>query len=72
MTTHDRPPRYHAFLLRCWEERSQQPDAPSIWRFSLEDPHIGEKHGFATLEALIAAVRHELDAANDSVGDSQS
>jgi hypothetical protein len=44
-----RPPQYHSYLLRFWEERGQQ---PSVWRFSLEDPQTDQRYGFASLEAL--------------------
>lgn len=47
-----RPPNYHSYLLRFWEERGDAP-APSTWRFSLEDPQTSERHGFASLDALV-------------------
>lgn len=56
----DSPPRYRAYLLRCWQERSRDPDKPAVWRFSLDDPHTGQRRGFASFEALIAALRAEL------------
>ena len=62
MTILDRPPRYRSYLLAFWEERSQDPSAPVVWRFSLEDPHTGQRRGFATLEALLAALQREMDA----------
>jgi hypothetical protein len=49
----DRPPRYQVYLMRCWEERGERPGT-GTWRFSLEDPHTGHRHGFAGLEALMA------------------
>jgi hypothetical protein len=55
-------PRYRAWLLRCWEERGQRPIAAPLWRFSLENPHTGERHAFATRDALLAALCHALDA----------
>jgi hypothetical protein len=57
---HQEPPLYRAFMLRCWEVRSPQPGGPTAWRFSLEDPHTGQKHGFADLEALNAFLEAEL------------
>jgi hypothetical protein len=60
MADHDRPARYHAYLLRCWQERSHDPQRPTVWRFSLEDPHTGARSGYATLNAVIAAVQHAL------------
>jgi hypothetical protein len=52
--------RYHSYLLRLWAERDQEADGAAIWRCSLEDPHTGLRRGFASLEALLAAVRQEL------------
>ena len=57
---HD-PPRYRAFLLTLWEERSQDRDSPQVWRFRLEDPRTGQQRGFASLEALVEALKQEMD-----------
>ena len=57
---HNEPPRYRAFMLRCWEVRSPDPDGLTTWRFGVEDPHTGQKHGFADLEALAAFLQVEL------------
>ncbi len=54
------PPRYCAWLLRCWEVRGPGPGPPMAWRCSLEDPHTGERRGFASLEALVAFLQAEL------------
>lgn len=54
------PPRYCAWLLRCWEERGPGLGPPLAWRCSLEDPHTGERRGFASLEALSAFLQDEL------------
>lgn len=53
----NRPLAYHAWMLRIWCD-----DTPTIyahsahasgrWRFSLEDPHSGERIGFATMQLL--------------------
>ena len=61
MKTSAWPPRYLSFLLRCWEEGNPQPGMPETWRFSLEDIHTGQRRGFASLEALLAYVRAELE-----------
>lgn len=46
----DQENRYRAFMLRLYRVgASEQPD----WRASLEDPHTGERHGFATLSELL-------------------
>jgi len=54
------PPRYHAYLLRCWEERTGSPDSSTTWRFAVEKVGGGERHGFATLEAVLAFLRRQL------------
>jgi hypothetical protein len=53
----DTPPRYRFYLLTVWEERNRDPNLPAVWRFSLEDPHTGQRRGFADLEALTAALK---------------
>ena len=53
-------PRYRAYLLRCWSEHSPAAGAPAAWRYSLEDPHTGERRGFADLAALLGFLRAEL------------
>jgi hypothetical protein len=58
-----RPPRYRAYLLRCWAERSPDPAAPARWRFSLEDPRDGGRRGFADLAALTAFLAGTLAGA---------
>lgn len=61
MSNSELPPRYHAYLLRFWEERGQIQDRGVTWRFSLEDPHTHERRGFATLEALIAFLQTSIN-----------
>ncbi len=56
----DSPPRYCAYLLRCWTEHSSRPDHGVVWRFSLENPHTGARHGFASFEALTAFLALQL------------
>jgi CBS domain-containing protein len=51
-------PDYRAFLLRLWKERGCAPEL-CPWRFSLEDPHTGERRGFGNLMALLAWLRAE-------------
>ena len=53
----DTPPRYRSYLLTVWEERNRDPSLPAVWRFSLEDPHTGQRRGFADLDALTAALK---------------
>jgi hypothetical protein len=42
---------YQAYLLRLWQV---QRDGQSLWRASLENPHTGERLGFAGLTELFA------------------
>jgi hypothetical protein len=44
-------PGYLAYLLRLWRVNT---DEGPVWRASLENPHTGERHGFANLELLFA------------------
>ncbi len=58
--THDKPPRYQSYVLRCWEVRSQYPDRPATWRYSLEEAQTREKRAFADMEALVTFLQTEL------------
>lgn len=52
-----RPSRYRAFVLRLWQDDSNQG-----WRFSLEE--IGRslpRRGFRSLEAMTAFIEAELE-----------
>jgi hypothetical protein len=60
MPAFDKPPRYRAFLLRCWEERRRGIGCGVVWRFSLEDAHTGQRRGFAGLEEMVAFLRSQL------------
>lgn len=48
---------HRSYLLRLWQAEG------SAWRASLESPHTGERHGFASLEALFAFLEAETAAA---------
>lgn len=60
LTRPDNTLRLRAYMLRFWEVRTQEPDCPTTWRFSLEDPHSGEKYGFADFGALVQFIETEL------------
>jgi len=47
-------PPYLAYMLRLWQVK---PGGQSVWRASLESPHTGERHNFATIEQLLAFLR---------------
>ena len=57
--TTDPPTGYVAFMLRGWNETTQQ---GVIWRFSLEDPHTGQRLGFMDLTTLLTFIQNKLDA----------
>jgi hypothetical protein len=59
MTDAAKPPAYRSYLLRLWEERSEQP-AMVAWRCSLEDPLTNQRHGFGSLDALMDWLKAEL------------
>ncbi|MCB8946288.1 MAG: hypothetical protein H6658_21295 [Ardenticatenaceae bacterium] len=40
---------YYAYMLRFWPE---QTPGETTWRFTLLDPHSGQKQGFQSLDAL--------------------
>jgi hypothetical protein len=54
------PPRHRVYLLRCWEERSQDLRLLPQWRFGLEDSHTGRRYGFPDLDSLMAFLPTEL------------
>lgn len=59
VTAFERPPSYRSYLLRFWEERTNQP-VSTTWRFSVEDPHTTQRQSFADLDALVAWLRAEV------------
>lgn len=48
---------YRSYLLRLWLE----PNNPAEWRAMLESPSSGERHGFASLEALFGFIEQETE-----------
>jgi hypothetical protein len=59
-----KPTHYHSFLLRLWRGS----DTPA-WRFSLEDPHTGQRRGFADWAQLVEFLKEVMEPAkpNDSL-----
>lgn len=51
---------YLAYLLRLWREKGEE---MTRWRASVEDPHSGEKLGFADLDELVAFLRERTGLA---------
>lgn len=50
---------YRSYLLRLWLAKEQD---QTVWRASLENPHTGERLGFATLERLFAFLEDQTTA----------
>jgi hypothetical protein len=69
MCIFDKPPRYWSYLLTFWEERCQDPDTPVVWRFSLDDPHTGQRRGFASIEEVMAFLGRELAGSENTLCD---
>jgi hypothetical protein len=53
---------YHAYLLRCWQEKEATPSQAPPWRFYVEEilPERHFKKGFSNLDALFAFLQAEL------------
>ena len=62
----EKPRRYLSYLVRLWQASS---GGELVWRASLEDPHTGERRGFACLEALFAFLRQQTGTVPDSDDD---
>ncbi len=56
------PRNYHAFLLRLWRESDHDP-----WRALLEDPHTGERLGFANVGQLFTYLSRQLGEAGEAL-----
>lgn len=64
-----KPPSYCSYILRCWgESRAPEGGTPAkTIRFSLEDPHTGERFGFSGPEALIQFLQAKIGGPEGSV-----
>ena len=56
---------YVSYLLRLWREKGGQ---ATWWRASLQDPHSGERVGFAHLGELVAFLREQTGLAPPAEG----
>ena len=59
---------YISYLLRVWRSNG---DDSSSWRASLENPHTGERMGFACLEDLFTFLRQETGGTDSPEPDEQ-
>jgi len=55
------PPDYLAYLLRLWRTKGEE----AVWRASLEDPHTGERLGFASLDELFTFLKEQAGAGSE-------
>jgi hypothetical protein len=53
---------YVAYLLRLWQVRNGK---EAHWRASLQEAYTGERHGFASLEALFEFLRARTECTSD-------
>src|SRR5438128_2043874 len=53
---------YMTYLLRLWRTEETEP-----WRASLNDPHSGDKHNFASLDQMIDFLRAQAGEARLNV-----
>jgi hypothetical protein len=54
----EQPRRYRAYLLRLWRTDDNR---EARWRASLEEPHTGLRHGFATLAELFTFLEEQTE-----------
>ena len=66
--TADEAPQAQIYLLRCWREGGMHRPPDDGRRFSLEDPRTGQRRGFASLAALVAALEATLPGGADERG----
>lgn len=67
-----KPIDYRVYMLRFWLEGNQSADPAPAWRFSLEDPHTGDRFGFADCEDLYAFLDREISRAGLDGDDSSA
>ncbi len=60
---------YRAYLIRLWRTGSR---GKPVWRASLEDPHTGERHAFASLEGLVTFLKEQIGGADQREADQDS
>ena len=64
---------YHSFILTLWQEGEAVANARPVWRYSLENPHTGERIGFRNaaelgrfLDHWVALLPPDRSAVDDS------
>jgi hypothetical protein len=52
------PHAYRSYLLRLWQSDESE---SAVWLASLEDPHTGERRGFANLTSLFQFLSEQAE-----------
>lgn len=60
MTNRDKASVYRIYLLTVWQEQDQAERGDGGWRFHLTDPQTGQRYGFTTPAALLAALQQAI------------
>ena len=47
---------FHNFILTLWHDGEPQANVPPAWRYSLEYPPTGERHGFKHTDELLRCI----------------
>lgn len=55
-------PGYISYLLRIWRSNGDE----TAWRASLQNPHTGERIGFAGIDELCIFLRQQIGALSSS------
>jgi hypothetical protein len=50
---------YHTYILRFWQEQDAAHDGEK-WRFTLMDSTQGHRHGFSSLDDLMAFLKAQM------------
>lgn len=62
---------YQIFLLSLWAEPIHTANGCSVWRFSLENPHTGQRLGFKNLAALVKYLHQQTTGGDEEQTDAQ-
>ena len=60
----EKPPQYHTFVLRIWQERGDAGET-AVWRYSLHNVEESERIGFNSFEELTRHLEQFLDISSE-------
>lgn len=58
---------YQAYMLRVWKERTEQAEATTPIRLSLENTKTGTRIGFADLDRLTQYLHEQMSMGNNGM-----